>query len=122
MLLICAPFCKVIAPIFPAGGGAGTKDGVPSEPPGTVTDENRNCASRLFSSPCFTRLSLIGSDDATSARVFTCEEPPKMMPFWLITYTCPCAVIDPRICDGTPEGSLILLNAIHCPAFAPPAL
>jgi len=31
------------------------------------------------------RLSLIGSDEATSAPTLTCEEPLKIIPFWLMT-------------------------------------
>ena len=69
-----------------------------------------------------TRLSLIGSEETTSAFALTWEEPPKMTPLRLMTKTWPPAWIEPRICDGTPEGSLIWLKAIQVLSSAPPAL
>ena len=37
-------------------------------------------------------------------------------------YTCPAALMEPRICEGAPVGSLILLKATHVPTSVPPAL
>ena len=78
-----APFCTTTSPLCPLGVSAagGAKAGVPLLPALMGSEEKRNCASGLLSRPRATRLSLIGSDEATSACVFTCDAPPKMMPF-----------------------------------------
>src|SRR5579862_5161338 len=88
---------------------------------GIVRDENRNWRSGLLRSPRLTRLSLIGSEEATKPCALTWLPPPKMMPFRLMTYTWPWASMEPRICDGTPEGSVTLLNTIQSLTWAPPA-
>ncbi len=48
--------------------------------------------------------------------------PPKMMPFWLMRYTWPCALIEPKIWLGLPDGSRIRFSATQLLATTPPAL
>ena len=86
-LLSWAPSCTTTSPYFPPGAleAVGAKAGVPFVPAGIGSAEKRNWESGLFSSPRVTSPSLIGSDEATSPCRLICEEPPKRMPFALMT-------------------------------------
>src|ERR1700678_292118 len=65
-------------------GGVNAGDG-PLLPAGCAMEEKRNCSSGLSSRPLVMRKVSTGSDEATRVCTFTCEDPPKMTPFWLIT-------------------------------------
>src|SRR5690242_19531838 len=113
---ICAPSCTTTSPYLPPGASdaTGVCAGVPLVPDASGSAEKRNCSSGLLNKPRAMSPSLIGSDDATRPWRLICDEPPKRIPFGLMMYTWPGASIFPRICDGEPLGSAILLKAIHC--------
>ena len=66
-------------------GAAGLKAGVPLLPAGSASDVKRNWESGLFNNPRLIRLSLIGSELATSACRLIWLAPPNIIPLVLIT-------------------------------------